>query len=77
MGEEELQRQIDELQERIAKLQERITNLRASLEYISDRDPQAFGGASMATYVGYTDEIRRRAEKALANDDIRADLGPK
>lgn len=59
-----------------AELHDRIANLREALEYIRDRDPQAetLGGATMGTYVGYTDEIRRRAEKALANDDIRAEL---
>jgi hypothetical protein len=56
-----------------AELQNRITNLRAALELIRDRNPQAEteGGASESTSVGYAAEVRRYAELALAEDDAR------
>lgn len=56
-----------------AELQDRIEHLRAALEIIRDRDPQAGtqSGATQVTYVGYPAEMRRYAEVALAEDDAR------
>jgi hypothetical protein len=52
------------------ELLDRIEHLRAALEIIRDRDPQA-QGVTEATSVVYSDEIRRYAEVALAEDDAR------
>ena len=61
------------LRRRLYELEVRVANLRAALEDIRDRDPEreALGEATTGAYVGYTDDARRAAEVALAEDDAR------
>jgi len=56
----------------IETLTERVDKLRHILEQIRDRDPQKEtpGGATIATYVSYTEQTRQHAMRALQHDDV-------
>jgi hypothetical protein len=61
-----------------ARLLERIEKLRDALANIRDRDPNAEtqGGATEATYITYSQQVRQHAARALQLDDAFAAAKP-